>query len=108
MHQLPFDHLPYLERVKIQTEILLPLFRRMREELGNERACAMLRDAVQEYSTKFGRDIADSSNGTPIEKLRTVMPVFAAGDAIHVEPLEESPDEMKVQRREVQVRGVLP
>lgn len=94
MDQLSFDHLPYLDRVKIQTEILLPLFRRMREELGNERACEMLRGAVREYSIAFGKSLGSSGGSTSLDKLRNAIPVFAAGDALEVEPLADTPDEL--------------
>ena len=48
------ENLPYLERVKIQSEILLPLFKRLREEIGAERANELLRAAVTEYATALG------------------------------------------------------
>lgn len=41
----------YFERVKIQAEILLPLFRRLREAIGEPRACELVRDAVREFAT---------------------------------------------------------
>jgi len=94
MTQLPFDHLSYLDRVKIQTEILLPLFRRMREELGNERACEMLRGAVREYSIAFGESLGRSDGATSLERLRNAIPIFAAGDALAVEPLADTADEL--------------
>ena len=49
------DQLPYLERVKIQAEILLPFYRRIRAEIGEERAAALLRESVAE----FGLEIAN-------------------------------------------------
>lgn len=85
MRQLPFDHLPFFERMQIQTEILLPLFRQLREELGNERACEMLRTAVSEYAKSFGESIRASDNGSSIEKLQKATPIFAACDALEVE-----------------------
>lgn len=94
MTQLPFDHLSYLDRVKIQTEILLPLFRRMREELGNERACEMLRGAVREYSVAFGESLGRSAGASSLERLRNAIPIFAAGDALSVEPLADTDEEL--------------
>jgi len=84
------DPMPYLERVKIQTEILLPLFRLMREELGNDKACELLRSAVQEYATTLGESIALQFQGTSLEKLKAVAPVFAAAEALDIEPVEDS------------------
>ncbi len=48
------NQLTYLERVKIQSEILLPLFHRLREQLGDERACELLRSAVCEHAKSLG------------------------------------------------------
>ena len=94
MTQLPFNHLPYLDRVKIQTEILLPLFRRMRDELGSERACEMLRGAVREYSLAFGESLGTSDGVSSLDKLRNAIPIFAADGALEVEPLADTPDEL--------------
>ncbi len=94
MTQLPFDHLSYLDRVKIQTEILLPLFRRMRDELGNERACELLRGAVREYSVAFGESLGAPAGSTSLERLRTAIPIFAADDALAVEPLADTSAEL--------------
>lgn len=94
MTQLPFDHLSYLDRVKIQTEILLPLFRRMRDEIGNERACEMLRGAVREYAIAFGEGLGTSEGATSLARLRNAIPVFTAGDALTVEPLADTADEI--------------
>jgi hypothetical protein len=94
MDQLPFDHLPYFDRVKIQTEILLPLFRRMRDELGNERACEMLRGAVAEYAMAFGQSIRASDGDSSLDKLQKAIPVFAGGDALEVEIIAYTKEEL--------------
>ncbi len=94
MEHLPFNHLPYLDRVKIQTEILLPLFRRMRDELGNERACELLRGAVHEYSTTLGEELAQSNEHAPLEKIRGMIPIFAADNAVAVDALADTDDEL--------------
>lgn len=79
------ENLPYLERVKIQSEILLPLYRRLRDELGAERANALLRDAVREYAENLGRAVGAAGAGTSLDKLRGLLPVMTAGDALDVE-----------------------
>jgi L-2-amino-thiazoline-4-carboxylic acid hydrolase len=81
------QQLAYLERVKIQCEILLPLYRRLRDELGNEKAATLLRAAVRDFAAGLGRDLKNNNTGTSLEKLLTMMPVFAAGNALDVEPL---------------------
>jgi len=91
--------LPYLDRVKIQAEILLPLFRRMRAELGEERACALVRAAVAEYATAFGRELRARNEGTSLERLKTAMPGFIAGNALDVEPVADARAELKFNVR---------
>ncbi len=56
--------LPYLERVKIQAEILLPLFRRMRAELGEAKAVELVRAAVAEFATQLGESLAHRTTPT--------------------------------------------
>lgn len=92
------DTLPYLERVKIQSEILLPLYRRLREELGPDRANALLRAAVAEYATALGRSTADVP-GSSLDKLGTLMPAFTAGNALDVEPVAQTDEELTLNVR---------
>ncbi len=90
------DTLPYLERVKIQSEILLPLYRRLRDELGRERTNELLRESVTEYATQLGEATAATASGTSLEKLKTLMPAFAADDALDVEPLADNTEEFSI------------
>lgn len=87
------NQLPYLERVKIQSEILLPLYKRLRTELGKERAAALLREAVAEYATNLGQSISQTIPGTGLEKVRVLMPMFTAGDALVIEPVADNEKE---------------
>ncbi len=93
------EQLPYLERVKIQSEILLPLYRQLREELGEARAASLLRAAVREYAADLGAAVARSSAGSSLDKLRTLLPAFTAGDALDVEPLVDSAEELSINVR---------
>lgn len=91
--------LPYIERVKIQSEILLPLFRRLREEIGKERASELLREAVNEYAESLGKSVADANEGNSLQKLETIMPIFTAENALDVEPLVHDEKELKLNVR---------
>ena len=86
--------LPYLERVRIQAGILLPLYRRLCSELGRERADALVRDAVREFATGLGRDAAAATAGTPLEQLRALVPAFTAGDALDLDMIRNDAGEM--------------
>jgi predicted ArsR family transcriptional regulator len=79
------ETLPYLERVKIQCEILLPLYRQLRTALGEARAAELLRAAVREYAQGLGQAVAGSQQGTSLQKLKSMLPAFAAADALSFE-----------------------
>ena len=93
------ERLSYLERVKIQSEILLPLFRLLREELGKERACELLRSAVREYATSLGESISAQNEGTSLEKMKAAVPTFTADNALEVEPIANTDKEFSVNVR---------
>lgn len=87
------ETLPYLERVKIQSEILLPLYRLLREKLGEDEAARLLRAAVREYAANLGHAAAAAGTGSSLDKLRALMPAFTAGKALDVEPLTDDAHE---------------
>lgn len=93
------EQLPYLERVKIQSEILLPLYRRLREEIGVERAAELLRAAVREYASALGTAVAENGSGTSLDKMRSLMPSFAAQDALEIESLSDNKSEYMLNVR---------
>ncbi len=82
--------LPYIERVKIQAEILMPLYRRLKTEIGPSRARELLKEAVDEFATGLGRSIARIEGAHSLDKLRNAVPMFTARDAIEIEPMEQS------------------
>jgi L-2-amino-thiazoline-4-carboxylic acid hydrolase len=86
--------LPYLERVKIQCEILLPLYKRLRTELGEQKAAEMLRAAVREFAHDLGGKVARGVAGTSLDKMRSLMPSFKAGDALTIEPVTDNAHEL--------------
>jgi hypothetical protein len=93
------EQLPYLQRAKIQAEILLPLFRRLKVEIGEERAGELLRAAVDEFATDLGREIAANGEGTPLKKLRTAFRMFMAQEALELEPIADTDTELSVNIR---------
>ena len=88
--------IPYLERVKIQSEILLPLFRLLRSELGSDKSNELLRTAVQEYAVSLGEQISKTSEGSSIEKLQSFFPVFTANDALEFDPIVSNSEELSI------------
>lgn len=93
------SELPYLERVKVQCEILLPFYKRVRSELGAERAAALLREAVREYGVAIGATLAQAIPGTSVAQVKAMMPLFTAGDALDVEPVADTEAEFSINVR---------
>lgn len=91
--------LPYLERAKIQAEILIPFYRRLKAEIGPDRAREMLKDAAEEFASGLGREIAQGPGINSLDKLRKAVPMFTAGDALEIEPLDRSPTHMSFNVR---------
>ena len=45
----------YFERVKFQSDILLPLFKILSSEFGKDKAAELLRAAVREFAASLGK-----------------------------------------------------
>ena len=91
--------LPYLERAKIQAEIQIPLYRRLKAEIGAARAREMLKEAVEEFACGLGREIAQGPGVNSLDKLRNAVPMFTAGDALEIETLDQSDTRMSFNVR---------
>ena len=91
--------LPYLERAKIQAEILIPLYRRLKAEIGAARAREMLKEAVEEFACGLGLEIAQGPGVNSLDKLRNAVPMFTAGDALEIETLDQSDTRMSFNVR---------
>ena len=86
----PFNaSISLLDRVKIQAEVLLPVLRALRAELGHEQANRIVIDALREWSRKVFLDIGAQIPGSPQEKWATMvagsMPLI--GNDIDIETL---------------------
>jgi hypothetical protein len=84
------DGLPYLERVKIQAEILLPLYRLMKAELGAQTTARLIRAAVADYAAQVGKSLRAEGDGNSLTKLKKMIPVFTAGNALDVEMVSDT------------------
>jgi hypothetical protein len=91
------ENISLLEQVKIQAQVLLPVIRAFRKELGDARANAIVRDALREWSRHLYQTIAARTPGTPREKwaAMTAAPIPRIGDAIDVDFLKHDSDTME-------------
>ena len=86
-----------MDYVKIQAQILLPLARALREELGEERTREVLRASIEEASRERIRDQAEQLEGSPLEKFQAMMSRSARvnGPQLELEVREMKPELMQ-------------
>jgi hypothetical protein len=86
--------LSLLDMVKIQAQVLVPVLKAFRAELGEERANQIASAALREWSRKLFHDIGAQIPGSPRQKWEAInaaaMPRI--GSAIDIEMLKQEPD----------------
>ena len=87
---------PSLEQAKIQAQVLVPVLRAFREELGAERANKIAWGALAQWRQQVWRGMLVSP-GTPTEQFRasTVALADIIGDAVDVEILKDDPESLE-------------
>lgn len=85
--------IPLIERVKIQAQVLVPLIKALRTELGEPRANALVQRTLGElyrgYGEKWWRAQGSSDLGQTMAK---AFDGFAAGDALGYVVVQQTPD----------------
>jgi hypothetical protein len=85
--------IPLIEQVKIQAQVLVPLVKALQAELGEERANAIVRNALGDLYRKFGEKWWRTQGARNLgEKVASAFEMFAAGDALEYEVLKKTPD----------------
>jgi predicted ArsR family transcriptional regulator len=68
--------LSLLDKVRIQAQVLVPVLRALRAELGKEKADAIVKQALRDWSKELFAAVSDSVDGSPRRKwaaLHTAM-----------------------------------
>jgi len=86
--------LSMLEKVKIQAQVLVPVLRTLRAELGTERANQLVQSALREWSAQVFQDIGGQVPGSPRQKwdALTASLMKRVTGAVDWEMLKEEPD----------------
>ena len=86
--------LSLLEKVKIQAQVLVPMLRAFRAELGEEQANRIASQALREWSAKLFLDIGDQLSGSPRQKWDAFNKALfkQVGDDVDLEVLTQAPD----------------
>jgi len=84
---------PLIEQVKIQAQVLVPLVRTLRAELGEECANALVRKSLGALYRQFGEAWWRAQGASKFdEKVSITFEKFAAGDALDYEVLKRTTD----------------
>ncbi len=87
--------LTFLERVKIQAEVLLPLIKGFEAELGKDRAHAIAREALKGLVRESYKHVREKHPGNPLDIISHSFPTFAK-NALQFEIVDQSPQALDV------------
>ena len=87
---------PFLEQVKIQAQVLVPILKEFQKELGKEKVNEIVTRAIGPIYRQFGKYWWANTPGNPTDKIKSAIVMFAAadekGDAIEVHELKKTDD----------------
>jgi hypothetical protein len=88
------DKISLLELVKIQAQVLVPLVRALRKELGSERAHQIVTDALRGWFREIYRRIEQQMQGRPAEKFDAVMSAVTPkiGSDVDFDVIQQTPE----------------
>lgn len=82
--------IPLIDQVKIQAQVLVPLFKVLQAELGEERAGTIVRKALGDLYRKYGEKWWRTQGSRNVgEKMASAFEMFAAGDALEYEVVKQ-------------------
>ena len=86
-------NIPLIDQVRIQAQVLVPLVKTLRAELGEERAHTIVRQALSDLYRKFGEKWWRAQGGRDLgATMALAFDRFAAGDALDYQVLRKAPD----------------
>ncbi len=65
-----------LDKIRIQAQVLVPVLRALRTELGKDRADAVVKQALRAWSKQLFTSIAEGIEGSPRHKWAAIQKVF--------------------------------
>jgi predicted ArsR family transcriptional regulator len=76
-----------LDKTRIQAQVLVPVLRALRAELGKDKADAIVKQALRDWSKQLFASIGDAIEGSPRRKWATIQSVWGeiSGREVEVE-----------------------
>ena len=84
--------IPVIEQAKIQAQVLVPLIETLQAELGEERANALVRNALGAHYRRLGEQWRRKGSAKLGETMASAFTAFAASEALDTQVREQSPD----------------
>jgi L-2-amino-thiazoline-4-carboxylic acid hydrolase len=89
--------IPLIEQIKIQAQVLVPIVRALQAELGEERANAIVREALGDRYRKAGETWwRRQQAGSFGDRMASAFEGFAAGNALDYDVIRQAPDAFEV------------
>lgn len=83
------QHISVYDRTAIMMEGLIPVVRVLQKELGEERANALVAEALKPMGRQYGEIINAMKGDNGIERMAEAFPVFGEGDALDYDVLRQ-------------------
>jgi hypothetical protein len=77
--------LSLLDKTRIQAQVLLPVLRALRAELGKEKADTLVKQSLRDWSRQLFAEIGDGIEGSPRRKWATIQSVWGEVSGREVE-----------------------
>ena len=91
-------NLSLLDKTRIQAQVLVPVLRALRAELGKERADAIVKQALRDWSKQLFAAIGHGIEGSPRRKWATIQSVWGevSGREVEVEILRHDKEALDI------------
>ena len=87
-----------LDKTRMQAQVLLPVLRALRTELGRDKADAIVKQALRDWSKELFAAIGETIEGSPRRKWAAIQSVFGevSGREVEVEILRHDNEAMDI------------
>jgi len=87
-----------LDKTRMQAQVLVPVLRALRAELGKDKADALVTQALRDWSRQLFADIADGIEGSPRRKWAAIQSVWGevSGKEVEVDVLRQDKEALDI------------
>jgi hypothetical protein len=86
-----------IEQIKIQARVLVPLVKALQAELGEERANAIVREALGDMYRKLSERWWQAQSSSNLgENMASGFGMYAAGNGLDYDVIKQSPDAFEI------------